>query len=83
MREMPSFDLKNRKLASAEGPSTASSCQKLTVEYWPIDQLKPYERNPCKNDKAVDRMRASIREFGFAIPVLARSTGEVIDAICG
>jgi hypothetical protein len=79
MREMPSFDLKNRKLASAEGPSTASSCQKLTVEYWPIDRLKPYERNPRKNDKAGDRMRASIREFGFAIPVLARSTGEVID----
>jgi ParB-like chromosome segregation protein Spo0J len=30
-------------------------------------------------DKAVDRMRASVREFGFVIPVLARSTGEVID----
>jgi ParB-like chromosome segregation protein Spo0J len=24
-------------------------------------------------------MRASIREYGFVIPVLARSTGEVID----
>lgn len=66
----------NRKHESAKGPS---DCQKLTVEYWPIGRLKPYERNPRKNDKAVDRMRASIREFGFAIPVLARSTGEVID----
>jgi DNA modification methylase len=66
----------NPKHESANGPS---DCQKLTVEYWPIDRLKPYERNPRKNDKAVDRMRASIREFGFAIPVLARSSGEVID----
>ena len=62
-----------------ESAKDASDGQKLTVEYWPIGRLKPYERNPRKNDKAVDRMRASIREFGFAIPVLARSTGEVID----
>jgi ParB-like chromosome segregation protein Spo0J len=28
---------------------------------------------------AVDRMCSSIREFGFKIPVLARSDGEVVD----
>src|SRR5260370_4834692 len=38
-----------------------------------------YARNPRKNDAAVDRMRASIREFGFKIPCLVRSGGEVID----
>jgi DNA modification methylase len=53
--------------------------QKLTVEYWPIGRLKPYERNPRKNDKAVERIRESIRAFGFAVPVLAKSDGEVID----
>ena len=52
---------------------------KLRVEYWPIERLKPYERNPRKNDKAVDRIRASIRQFGFAVPILAKSDGEVID----
>ena len=36
-------------------------------------------RNPRKNDAAVDRMCSSIREFGFKIPVLARSDGEVVD----
>jgi hypothetical protein len=41
--------------------------------------LKPYERNPGKNDKAVDQIRASIREFGFAVPILAKSDGEVVD----
>ena len=34
---------------------------------------------PRKNDAAVDRMCSSIREFGFKIPVLARSDGEVVD----
>jgi DNA modification methylase len=46
---------------------------------WPIERLIPYARNPRKNDAAVDRMAASIREFGFKIPVLARSSGEVVD----
>jgi len=50
-----------------------------TIEYWPIDRLVPYPRNPRKNDAAVDRMSASIREFGFKIPCLVRSDGEVID----
>ena len=49
------------------------------IEHWSIDRLVEYPRNPRKNDKAVDRMCASIREFGFKIPVLARSDGEVVD----
>src|SRR3954451_880743 len=49
------------------------------VQTWPIDKLMLYARNPRKNDAAVDRMCGSIREFGFKIPVLARSSGEVVD----
>src|SRR6267154_2147453 len=49
------------------------------VQYWQIERLVPYARNPRKNDAAVDRMAASIQEFGFKIPVLARSSGEVVD----
>src|SRR3954464_4399523 len=49
------------------------------VQTWNIDRLVPYARNPRKNDAAVDRMCGSIREFGFKIPVLARSDGEVVD----
>lgn len=30
-------------------------------------------------DAAVDRMTASIQKFGFKIPMLARSSGEVVD----
>jgi hypothetical protein len=49
------------------------------IQTWPIDRLVFYARNPRKNDAAVDRMCSSIREFGFKIPVLARSDGEVVD----
>jgi DNA modification methylase len=49
------------------------------METWSIDRLIPYARNPRKNDAAVDRMCSSIREFGFKIPCLVRSDGEVID----
>jgi len=49
------------------------------IEVWPIDRLVEYPRNPRKNDGAVDRMCGSIREFGFKIPCLVRSDGEVVD----
>jgi ParB-like chromosome segregation protein Spo0J len=44
-----------------------------TVETWPIDRLVPYVNNPRKNDSVVEQMSASIEEFGFKIPILART----------
>jgi len=51
----------------------------LKVESWPIDKLIPYARNPRKNDAQVERMVSAIKEFGFRIPVVARSDGSVVD----
>ena len=51
----------------------------MEIQIWPIDKLVFYARNPRKNDAAVDRMCSSIHEFGFKIPCLVRSDGEVID----
>ena len=51
----------------------------LVVEDWPVARLIPYARNPRKNDHAVERMCGAIREFGFRIPIVARSDGTVID----
>src|SRR5712692_12116778 len=53
--------------------------QSMQLETWPIGRFVFYARNPRKNDQAIDRMCASIREFGFKCPVLARSDGEVVD----
>jgi ParB-like chromosome segregation protein Spo0J len=55
------------------------SVHTLQIEVWHIDRFVFYARNPRKNDAAVDRMCASIREWGFKIPVLARSDGTVVD----
>ena len=52
---------------------------KLVIQMWPLDRLHPYSRKLRRNDDAVKRMAASITEFGFRIPVLVTSAGELID----
>jgi ParB-like chromosome segregation protein Spo0J len=59
--------------------SQETAAQQWQVQIWHIDRLVFYARNPRKNDAAVDRMCSSIREYGFKIPVLARSDGTVVD----
>ena len=51
----------------------------MTLEPWLLSKFVPYCRHPRTHDCAVDRMAASIQEFGFKIPVLARGNGEVVD----
>ena len=51
----------------------------LQLEDWPIGRLIEYDRNPRKNDDVVDRMAQAIVEFGFRIPIVARSDGLVVD----
>ena len=49
-----------------------------TVELCPLNRLVAYQRNPRKNEQAVDRMVAAIQQFGFKVPILARSGGEIV-----
>src|SRR5262245_52816707 len=55
------------------------TANELAIVTRPISWFIPYARNPRKNDAAVNQMAGAIREFGFTIPILARSTGDVID----
>jgi ParB-like chromosome segregation protein Spo0J len=59
--------------------SQDTATQNWQIQIWPIERFVKYGRNPRKNDAAIDRMCTSIREFGFKIPVLARSDGTVVD----
>lgn len=52
---------------------------RIQVVYKPLSWFRPYKNNPRKNDAVVDRMVDSIKTYGFAVPVLARSTGEICD----
>lgn len=49
------------------------------IEHWPTSRLIPYARNPRKNDHAVEQMASAISEFGFRLPIVAKSTGEICD----
>jgi hypothetical protein len=51
----------------------------LQIRYWRVADLVPYRRNLKKNDKAVDRMIASIHKFGLKVPLLIRGSGEIVD----
>jgi DNA modification methylase len=46
--------------------------------WMPIDDLMPWGKNPRVNDRAIPEVMASIRRFGFAAPIVARSNGEII-----
>lgn len=35
-----------------------------------IEDLKAYENNPRNNEQAVDKVAASIEEFGFKVPII-------------
>ena len=45
----------------------------------PLEWLTPYENNPRNNDKAVEPVANSIREFGFKVPIVATKDGEIIN----
>jgi ParB-like chromosome segregation protein Spo0J len=51
----------------------------LIVKNVHTDSLIDYARNPRKNDAVVDKMCSAIREFGFRIPIVAKSDGSVVD----
>lgn len=43
-----------------------------------LDEIKPYENNPRHNDNAVDAVAASIREFGFKVPLVVDPDGVIV-----
>ena len=42
------------------------------------EELKPYGMNPRFNDDAVDAVAASIRDFGFKVPIIADKDGVIV-----
>ena len=52
----------------------------MLVKNVPISAVKPYEKNPRKNDSAVDSVAKSIAEFGWQVPIVVDKQMVVI---CG
>lgn len=51
----------------------------LKIENRKITELVPYEKNPRKNDHAVEAVVKAIDTYGFNVPVLIKSDGTIID----
>ncbi len=43
-----------------------------------LDEIMPYENNPRNNDEAVDKVAASIEQFGFNVPILVDPDGVIV-----
>ena len=50
----------------------------MTIINKPADSLIPYINNPRKNTAAVDKVAASIKEFGFKVPIIIDSDNVII-----
>lgn len=42
----------------------------MQIKEMKTSELIPYENNPRKNEAAVEKVAASIREFGFKVPIV-------------
>ena len=43
-----------------------------------ITEITPYEKNPRKNDEAVQYVANSIKEFGFKVPIVIDKNGVIV-----
>lgn len=50
----------------------------MEIKIVSINKIKPYEKNPRKNDDAVDAVANSIKEFGWQQPIVVDSGGVII-----
>lgn len=48
------------------------------IIYKKIAEIKPYEKNPRKNDEAVEYVANSIKEFGFKVPIVIDKNGVIV-----
>lgn len=51
---------------------------KLKIEYVNIDSIKPYKKNPRKNENAIPYVMESIKQFGFKNPVILDKDNVII-----
>lgn len=50
----------------------------MNIVYKNLTEIRPYEKNPRKNKKAVDKVVASIEEFGFKNPIIIDQDGIIV-----
>ena len=52
----------------------------MDVKLFHLDELRPYENNPRRNDRAVEAVAKSIEQFGFKVPIVIDADNVIV---CG
>ena len=50
----------------------------MNIQNIALADLHPYAKNPRKNDEAVSAVAASIRQFGFLVPLVIDRNHEIV-----
>ena len=50
----------------------------MRIEMWPIERVRPYDKNPRINENAVASVAASLQEFGFRQPIVVDEQDTII-----
>lgn len=51
---------------------------KMDIKYRKLTEIRPYERNPRRNDDAVQYVAESIGQFGFKVPIVIDKAGTIV-----
>lgn len=58
---------------------TVKKTAAASIEWWPVDRVIPYARNPrTTSDTAIGKVAGSIKEFGFRVPIIVDGEGVII-----
>lgn len=44
--------------------------EKIRIVYKSVEEIKPYSKNPRKNEGAIEAVMESIKQFGFKNPII-------------
>ncbi len=65
-------------MAKKPGNTRKLSADKIVI--LPLAEIRPYDKNPRKNENAVKYVKESIRQFGFKVPIVIDSNRVIV---CG
>jgi DNA modification methylase len=77
-KQVPNGSRRRTNKAGEHSPEGVFSAS-IKTELWPLDKITPYTNNPRKRSrKAVEKVAASIKEFGWRQPIVVDEKGTIL-----
>lgn len=64
--------------SAEDGYVESAAAAELNVVMIPVEELKPDPRNPRNNTSAIEMIAASIRDFGFKVPIVVNTEKQIV-----